>query len=412
MNNPAIPPAKKQRRGADVMGLAIRLASFYGAIFLLVGIFLPFFPVWLKSQGLGDVEISFILAAPLLSRLIFTPIISFLADRLGDRRFVLIVLTWGSFISLAAFLAADGFWPLLLISIIFGIFWTSIMPLTEAIAMTEVKLQGLDYGRIRLWGSLTFIVASLGGGFLIDLWGDGIILHMMLAAVIVTLLSAYTLPRDSNKGQMEKAAPLPPIHWRDALQLMHSKLFILFLLTSAGIQATHAIYYGFGTLHWQSLNIAAGMIGALWAVGVIAEVTLFAWSKPLIEQIGPTRLLIFAALGALLRWTVTAFDPPLTLLFVVQILHGLSFGAAHLGAIHFIARAVPEQYSATGQGLYSAFAMGVIMGLMTMISGVLYASFGSHSYLFMSLLAAASLAGAIALHQQWRGEMVIGNENE
>ena len=400
---------KDKRTGTGATSLVFRLASFYGAIFLLIGVFLPFFPVWLKSTGLDEVEISFILAAPLMSRLIFTPIISFLADQLGDRRFVLIGLTWGSLVSLAAFVPAQGFWSLLLISTIFGIFWTSIMPLTEAIAMSEVKLQGLDYGRIRLWGSLTFIVASLGGGFLIDLWGNRIILTMMLTAMLVTLLGAYALPRGSDKKQMEKATPLPPIHWRDALALMRSKLFLLFLMTSASIQATHAIYYGFGTLHWQSLNIAAGMIGALWAVGVIAEVSLFAWSKPIIERFGPTNLLIFAALGALVRWTMTAFDPPLALLFLVQILHAASFGAAHLGAIHFIARAVPEHYSATGQGLYSAFAMGVIMGLMTMLSGALYASFGSYAYLAMSALAAASLVGAIALNQQWRGEQIICN---
>ena len=352
-------------------------------------------------------EISFILAAPLLSRVIFTPIISFLADHLGDRRRVLIALTWGSFISLLAFIPLQGFWPLLTVSIIFGVFWTSVMPLTESIAMSEVKLAGLDYGRIRLWGSLTFIIASLVGGVIIDRYGDGLILYMMLVTLIITIFSAYALPLGTSKKQMEKAAPLPPIHWRDALQLMRSKLFILFLMTSAGIQATHAILYGFGTLHWQSLNIAAGMIGALWAIGVIAEVTLFAWSKQLLQRFGPASLLIIAALGALLRWTITAFDPPVAILFLVQILHALSFGAAHLGAIHFIAQAVPEQYSATGQGLYAAFAMGVIMGIMTMISGSLYASLGSYAYLVMAALAALSLVGALILNKQWQGEQII-----
>ncbi len=403
---------KHQNPHNDARELAIRLASFYGAVFLLVGIILPFFPVWLKSRGLDEIEISFIIAAPLITRVIFTPIISFLADQLGDRRRVLIALTWGSFLSLLAFVPFYGFWPLLSVSILFGIFWTSVMPLTESIAMSEVKLAGLDYGRIRLWGSLTFILASLAGGMLIDRWGDGLILHMMLAAILITILSAYALPIGTSKRQMEKAAPLPPIHWRDAMQLMRSKLFLLFLMTSAGIQATHAILYGFGTLHWQSLGIAAGIIGALWAVGVLAEVTLFAWSTPLLLRFGPVNLLIFAALGAIVRWVITAFDPPLYILFPVQILHALSFGAAHLGAIHFIAQAVPEQYSATGQGLYAAFAMGVIMGIMTMISGSRYANRGSQAYLVMAALAAVSLVGALLLNRQWQGELIIGEKSE
>ncbi len=386
--------------------LTFRLAGFYGAIFLLVGLFLPYFPAFLKVRGLDEVQISLVLAAPLLSRIFFTPIIAFIADHIGDRRRVLIALTWGSFVTMLAFIPLGSFWPLLGVAVLFGIFWTSVMPLTESIAMTEVKLQGLDYGRIRLWGSLTFIIASLGGGFLIDRYGGEIILSLMLAALSITMISAWALPDGSGKKQMEKAAPLPPIHWREALKLVRSKLFMLFLLTSAGIQATHAIYYGFGTLHWQEGHISGGMIGALWAVGVIAEVTLFAWSKAVVDRIGPTRLLVIAAAGAILRWLITALDPPLALLFVVQTLHAASFGATHLGAIHFIARAVPEHYSATGQGLYAAFAMGVIMGLMTTLSGALYHTLGGHAYLVMAALALLSLIGALELHRQWKGEQI------
>ncbi len=399
----------KNKFTKQTTALALRLASFYGAVFLLIGIFMPFFPVWLKSRHLDEVEISLILAAPLLSRVLFTPLISFFADHLGNRRLVLIRLTWGSFFALLAFLPAQDFWVLLFISMSFGIFWTSIMPLTEAIAMTQVRQQGLDYGRIRLWGSLSFIAASLIAGLLVDLWGEASILYMMLFAMATTIIAAYALPCDATKRQLEKTAPLPPIHWRDAARLMRSKLFILFLLTSACIQATHAIYYSFGTLHWQSLHIAVGLIGALWAVGVLAEVTLFAWSNVVIECIGPTRLLVFAALGAVVRWSVTAFDPPLGLLFLIQVLHAASFGAAHLGAIHFIARAVPERYSATGQGLYAAFAMGVIMGLMTIISGTLYANFEGKAYLAMALLGTGALLGALVLDRKWNGEPIMGS---
>lgn len=405
---------QEKKNGAAILlhSLAFRLALFYGAVFLLVGIFLPFFPAWLRSRGLNDVEISLILAAPLISRVIFTPIIAFLADRMGDRRHVLILLTWGSFLSLLLFIPLDDFWPILFNAVLFGIFWTSVMPLTESIAMTEVKLQGLDYGRIRLWGSLTFIIASLGAGFLMDLFGPSLILPLMLTAIVITVLCAYTLPRGSDRQQMRKAAPLPPIHWRDAMPLLRSKLFFLFLLTSAGIQASHAVYYGFSTLHWQSLHISAATIGTLWAIGVIAEVTLFAWSKPVIEFLGPTRLLILAASGAILRWVLTAFDPPAAVLFFAQTLHAASFGAAHLGAIHFIAKAVPEPFSATGQGLYAAMAMGLIMGIMTRLSGTLYENFDAFAYLFMAGLSGLALIGALILHAKWQEQPIIGNSRD
>jgi PPP family 3-phenylpropionic acid transporter len=387
---------------------AVRLAVFYGAIFLVVGVFLPFFPVWLQHRQLSANEISYVLAAPMLIRIVFTPLIAFIADHLGERRRVLIALAWGSLAAMAAFQPMSGFWPLLAVAVLFGVFWTSVMPLTESIAMTEVKLNGLDYGRMRLWGSLTFILASFGGGWLVERAGAPIVLPLLIGALVLALLTAHGLPRAASSQQMAKAAPLPPIHWREAATLAHAPLFVLFLLTSAGVQATHAIYYGFGTLHWQSLHIPSSVIGALWATGVIAEVTLFFWSKPVVARLGPTRLLILAALGAILRWGLTAFDPPLWLLFAVQTLHALSFGAAHLGAIHFIGRAVPEHYSATGQGLYAAFAMGIIMGLMTMAAGTIYKSLGGEAYLTMALLALVALAGALLLHRKWHGGPVIG----
>jgi PPP family 3-phenylpropionic acid transporter len=338
-------------------------------------------------------------------------LIAYLADHIGNHRKVLVLLCWGALVTLAAFVPLSGFWALLLAATAFGIFWTSIMPLTEAIAMTEVKLQGLDYGRMRLWGSLTFIIASLGGGVLIDQIGEGVILPAMLGAALITTLSVYMLPKGDSRGNISKATPLPPIHWREALQLTHSPLFLLFLFTASTIQASHAIYYGFGTLHWRSLGLSAGLIGALWAIGVIAEVTLFAFSKPIIEKLGPTRLLIIAAIGAIVRWSITSLDPPLLILAPIQALHALTYGAAHLGAIHFIAHAVPEQYSATGQGLYSAFAMGAVMGLATALAGFLYGSLGGWAFAVMAIIATSSLLAALLLHRKWSGQMVFGEQS-
>jgi len=421
-SKPPAPETKRKQQGRN--GFALQMALFYGAMFLFVGIFLPFFPVWLKSRGLKPEDISLLLAGPLVVRVLFTPVVTYLADLSGNRRRVLIALAWGSLACGLAFIPLSGFWPLMLISVLFGMFWTSVMPLSEAIAMTQVKLQGLDYGRIRLWGSLTFIIASLGGGFIIDAFGDNSILYMMLAALLITTLAAYNLPRCKNgkarkTGELteltelgetaqESSPPQAPIHWSEALRLLLSPLFILFLLTAAGIQATHAVYYGFGSLHWQHLGLTSGVIGALWAVGVIAEVTLFAWSTPIIKRVGATGLLIAASGGALLRWGMMALDPPLWLLFPLQTLHALTFGAAHLGAIHFIARAVPEKASATGQGLYSAFAMGIVMGAMTTLSGTLYESFAGKSYMVMAALSFASLLGALLLRHRWRsGEVIV-----
>ena len=163
-------------------GFAARLSLFYGAIFLLIGFHLPYFPVWLAWRGLSPGEIGIILSAPLAVRIVITPIISFTADRAGDRRLALILLAWGALGALSLFTLASGFFAILAIAILAALFWTSVMPVTEAIAMDGVRRSGHDYGRMRLWGSLTFIAASFAGGIALQSFDAPAVLWLMIAA--------------------------------------------------------------------------------------------------------------------------------------------------------------------------------------------------------------------------------------
>lgn len=397
---------KPTRAGRDP-GFAVRLSLFYAAIFLLVGCHLPYFPVWLDGRGFSAGEISIILAAPLAARIFFTPVISFSADRAGNRRTVLIILAWGAFACLVLFLVSNEFWPVLAVSVAAASFWTSIMPLTEAVAMDGVRRSGHDYGRMRLWGSLTFIVSSFGGGIAIQYWGAPAALWMMIGAAFCVVLGAHMLPRPSGQGRLKKATALPQIRLGDALALVRSPLFLLFLFTTGAIQSAHAVYYAFGTLHWQALGISGGIIGLLWAVGVVAEILLFVFSARVIAVVGTATLIWIAALASVIRWTITAFSPPLWVLFPVQALHGLTFGAAHLAAIHFISDAVPEKAAGTAQGLYAAFAAGIAMGTAIAAAGPLYAALGGRAFLVMAGVGLIAAVGAFILKCVWRGKLLI-----
>src|SRR4029453_10093765 len=184
---------------------------------------------------------------------------------------------------------------------------------------------------------------------------------------------------------LQPAAPfLPPT----------APVFLWFLLAASRIQASHALYYSFGTLHWRAEGIADSAIGALWSIGVIAEVGLFAAAAPAIPPVGRARLLLLAGLAAALRWGVMAFDPPLLVLGPLQTLHAMSFGAAHVDAIHFLTQVVHEERAATAQGVYAAAVAGIALGSATLASGPLYASFGGAAYGAMALLALAGAAGA------------------
>jgi MFS transporter, PPP family, 3-phenylpropionic acid transporter len=175
--------------------------------------------------------------------------------------------------------------------------------------------------------------------------------------------------------------------------------FALFLAATAAVQASHAVYYGFATLHWQAAGYGDTLIGGLWALGVIAEILLFAAGDRVVRRAGAAWLIVIGGLAGGLRWTVTGTTTELWALVIVQTLHALSFGAVHLGAIHFIARAVPPELSATAQSLYSSVVMGLGLGLMLFAAGPLYAAVGAHAFHAMALSAVLGAGLALRLRR-------------
>ncbi len=364
----------------EVTPLAWRLGFLYAALFVVVGCYLPYMPVWLHWRGLGEDEIAVLLAAPLFARILFTPVISFATDWSGARRAVLIALAWGTLLSFLLLWASGGFWQMLLATLLLAFNWTTIMPLIEAVAVSGVRSAGLDYGRVRLWGSGSFILASFGAGLVIGQFGASSVMPMLVGATVLMIAGVHLLPREVASRPSPATPALRRISIADAVKLAHSHSFLLFLLAASTIQASHALYYTFGTLHWRAQGFADGTIGALWALGVVAEIGLFAVSGSILARWGAPRMLMAAGAAAALRWGLMAFDPPLWATAMLQCLHAMSFGAAHLAAISFLSQAVPENHGATAQGVYAAVVAGLVLGLATIACGPLYQSLAGEAY--------------------------------
>jgi PPP family 3-phenylpropionic acid transporter len=388
--------------------LAWRLGFLYAALFLVIGCYLPYMPVWLSWRTLSADQIAILLATPLYIRIVFTPVISFVADLLGNRRGIVSALAWGSLGSFALLWVSDGFWQMMLAIALLAVNWTTIMPLVETIAISGIRKSGLDYGRVRLWGSLTFIGASLAAGIVIQFRDAGTVLPMLMTATALLIFAAYLVPRDVEPKR--QGSPVRRLRLRHAFALARAPLFLLFLLAAAMIQGSHALLYAFGSLHWRAQGFSGGTIGALWSIGVIAEVALFAVSGRLVSYVGSTRLMVLAGGAAVVRWAVLALDPPLLATGLVQTLHALSFGATHLAAIHFLTHAVPEDRSATAQGLYAAVVAGLVLGSVTIACGPLYEAYGGQAYAAMVLLAGIGTAAAALLGCHWQGGLVVGDQ--
>jgi PPP family 3-phenylpropionic acid transporter len=369
---------------------APRLALFYAASFVALGLQMPLFPLWLKAKGLDAQTIGLVLALPMVVRIVAVPLVSREADRRDALRGVLVLL---SVVAAALFgllgLAAGA----LAIGLVFALFsaaWTPILPLADAYALRGLRARARAYGPVRLWGSIAFIAASLASGALIDLVPARRLIWFLVAGMAASAAVAMMLaPLDAAE---------PPAQQQPRRLFPRIPGFVAVAFAAGMIQASHAVFYGFSTLDWRAAGLDGLIIGVLWALGVVAEIVLFAFSARLPARVGPTLLLLVGAAGATLRWSAMAFDPPVWALPVLQLLHGLSFGATHLGSVTYLARAAPPGAGATAQGAL-AVVLGLFMAAALGASGLLYGAFGNLAYGAMAMLAAAGGAVAFRAHR-------------
>ena len=370
--------------------MATRFSFYYAAIFLAVGIHLPFWPAWLAFRGLDAAEISLILSVGVWIRAFANPFIAHFADRSGAHRMIIMISAGGGVITYALFGIADGFWVLFVVNIMASAMFMALIPLGENLASRASVEHGFDYGRVRLWGSITFILAAYAGGWMVEKTGDAAILWMIVTAMIAAFIAGFGLP----KRPARDPASVPRVRF-PAFALLRQKKFLVFIAAVSLLQSSHAVLYVFGTIHWRAAGISDDVIGALWAEGVIAEIILFAFSGAVVARLSPIRLMWIAAVSGIVRWAILAGTADVTILFATQWLHGLTFGAAHLAAMHHMLRTVPEHMSASAQSLYSGFAIGLVMGLMMMVTGWLYEGYNGGA--FYAMIALSASGGAVAV---------------
>lgn len=369
---------------------SVRIAGYFVAIFLIQGTYLPFFPVYMSLNGVSEAQIGLVIAAPMVMRIVATPFTMVYADRLSDRRKALVlysVCSLGIFSLLGFF---SGFWPILLIVSAMAVFWTAVLPLSDALAVSLSRRDGSNYGRMRLWGSIAFIGANLGAGAIVEARGGDSVYLLLVAGLGLLVLGSLVLPKVERRPAQDE-----PGEGQSTFRLLSRPVFVLVLVAAGLAQASHAFLYGFGSIGWKALGFSGGEIGTLWAVGVIAEIVLFWLSGPVLGRVGPMGLLAIGAGAGVVRWALLPLAGDFPTVFAVQILHGLTFGATHLGIIHFVASALPERLASTGQGL-AATSVSAAMATMVAVSGPLYEAVGGNGYFVMAVLSAAAL-GILAL---------------
>lgn len=374
---------------------ALRLSFFYAAVFWVAGIKTTYFPVWLDSRGFSASEIGLIASTPMVLRIVAAPAIAWVTDAFGNHRRVMIGLAWSALAMTSLLLATYGFLQTLVIVILLSLASNSLVPHAEALAMAGVKRAGHDYGRMRLWGSLTFVLAGFAAGLGIDRHGPEATVWLLLSGGFITALAAHTLPAPAITSGLahENLRASAIVGARDSWRMLTDREFLVVLLAAASVQSAHAMFYIFGVLIWLKQGYGSITASALWMIGIVTEVALLAFSTRAVATVGAAGLVLAGAVASVLRWATMASDPGLPLLVMLQALHGLTYGATHIGAVHLLATIVPAGRASTAQGIYASVTSGIGMGLATLLAGSLYPLFGSGAYFGM---AAIAMIGVIA----------------
>jgi PPP family 3-phenylpropionic acid transporter len=381
-------------RPAAQSPIALRLSAYYAAAFLIVGIKAPFWPVWLAGRGFGPREIAVLFAAAIWINVATTPLLGALADRLGRRRAVMIALCAIAIAGYASLWSAYAFWAVLALTLVTATAQTALMPIGDSITLAAVRDRGIDYGRVRVWGSVSFIAAAMASGAVLSgaatqLAGGNSVLALLLVASAVLLAACVAIPASGRAFGAPRRVGLSGF--------TRNRRFWQFVAVAAALQASHQVYYGFGTLYWRSQGFSDLVIGVLWAEGVVAEIVLFWQGSRLLGRLGPLGLMMLGGGAGVIRWGLMGLVPGLLPAFALQLLHALTFGATHLGAMNYLSRTVPPDASASAQALYSGASSGFGSGMVMLVAGALYARFDGGAYLFMTALSALGFCGAMQL---------------
>ncbi len=372
---------------------AIQLGLFYCAVFIGTGVSLPYMPIWFKAQGLNGAQIGLILSAPMLARIFVTTLLAVWADGFALRRTPIILLGLASGVCYGLIGLTQGFAPWLIFWLLASSFLSTVVPLADVLSMRRSRAEGFNYGHARGLGSVAFVAANVGvGALLITADPDLIVIWTATAALGVGAAARLLLPPDPVHEGGER--PGRGDRLRGISDLLRNRPFVLAVVATGLIQATHAFYYAFSAILWTTQGLPKATIGLLWAAGVAVEVAFMWFLEPWRRRVGPELLVIIGGVAAVARWTAFAFSPPLWLLFPLQGLHALSFAAVFMGSLQLIERTAPARSASAAQTISSAFSGGLVIGLATLASGPLYDAVGARGYLAMAALALGGLAFA------------------
>ncbi|WP_422416377.1 MFS transporter [Pseudomonas sp. GZD-222] len=365
-----------------------RLSSFYLFYFALLGSTAPFLALYFHHLGFSSARIGELVAIPMLMRCVAPNLWGWLGDRSGQRLLIVRLGALATLVSFSLIFIGKSYAWLALVMALHAFFWHAVLPQFEVITLAHLQGQTARYSQIRLWGSIGFILTVVGLGRLFD----GLSLDVYPLALVIIMagivLASLWVPNALPPGQNERSSG-------GFLKQLTRPGVAAFYVCVALMQLSHGPYYTFLTLHLEHLGYSRGVIGMLWALGVVAEVLMFLGMSRILARFSLRRVLMASFALAALRWLLLGnFAESLAVLLFAQVLHAATFGSFHAASIAFVQRSFGARQQGQGQALYAALA-GTGGALGALYSGYSWNLLGAATT--FSIASVAALAAAVII---------------
>jgi PPP family 3-phenylpropionic acid transporter len=329
-----------------------RLSRFYFFYYFFVGSFVPYWGIYLQSENFSPSSIGILLSLFQISRIVAPNFWGWLADHTGHR-VKWIKLT--SFLGLIGFIGvfwAKGFFWIFLVMSALSLFTSSTLPLAESLTLAHLATTDGHYSRIRLWGSIGFIVASLFLGYLIDFQGINILLWVLLIAQAIIFFLSNTIPETQDIQHKTNDLSI----WK----IIKTPSVIALLIGCTLMVSAHGVLYNFYSIYLKDHGYSSGTIGWLWAVGVICEILIFMAMPKILQRYSLKAILLMSLFLGVIRFILIGASPDhLYLLFIAQMFHAATFGSFHAASIEVIAYYFKGRNQTRGQAIYNSVAYGI-----------------------------------------------------
>ncbi len=370
-----------------------RLSGFYFFYFIVLGTMVPYLPLYLQSLGLDAWHIGLLTSVMVGTKIVAPNIWGWLADRTQQR---MMIIRMGCLMAVLCF--SLSFWwhsvaALALIIFLYSFFWNAVLAQFEAVTLAYLGNQPEFYSRIRLWGSIGFIVAVAGLGLLFDHVSLRIFPYVIAAGLLIIFISSWFVADSPQRNAPNRHLQNEPAFTK---RLLHPPVLALFSVCFLMV-LSHGPYYTFFSVLMEQHQHTRTTIGLLWSLGVVAEIIIFWFMHRLLPQHGLRNLILVSLLATALRWVLLAFFPQqLPVMLFAQCLHAFSFGAFHSAAIEAVRRLFSHHHAGKAQAFYSAVGYGAGNAIGALSSGWLWAI--SPALLFLCSAVVCLLAFAVS----WR----------